>query len=375
NHTPNAFQNNPVEALGGIKIYPKRWWGFGAWYRIHLNQQSAGHFNPNDFNTQINQISGIFVPGRGVVIVPGTTRPATANGLPLGFVPSDDPHGFGFQLFAGHRNAREPIELPNHPPVVSLAASSATVTMPANCPAGQIPREGCTPSSASVQLTATATDPDGDTLLYTWSTTGGRVTGDGPNVAWDLSGAAPGTYTATVEVDDGCGCISYANTSVTVTACDCVPAPTPLPTPEATPVPTPEATPVPPTARKFDEYGNIKRNDEKARLDNFANELQANPGAQGYIIGYGGRTSRPGEGQARADRAKDYLVNSRGIEAGRLVTVDGGYNEEPTTELWIVPSGATPPTASPTLTPDQVKPARVRRTTRRGHRRGRDDEE
>jgi hypothetical protein len=23
--TPNAFNNNPVEALGGVKIYPRRW--------------------------------------------------------------------------------------------------------------------------------------------------------------------------------------------------------------------------------------------------------------------------------------------------------------------------------------------------------------
>src|ERR1041384_6924488 len=26
--TPNAFENSPVEALAGVKIYPARWWGF-----------------------------------------------------------------------------------------------------------------------------------------------------------------------------------------------------------------------------------------------------------------------------------------------------------------------------------------------------------
>jgi hypothetical protein len=92
----------------------------------------------------------------------------------------------------------------------------------------------CTPSGTTVSLTANATDPDGDTLLYTWTTTGGRVTGDGPNVTWDLSGVAPGTYTANVEVDDGCGCISYSSTTVTVDRCDCMPTPVP-------------PTPVPPT--------------------------------------------------------------------------------------------------------------------------------
>ncbi|MDQ3917756.1 MAG: hypothetical protein M3348_04710 [Acidobacteriota bacterium] len=107
----------------------------------------------------------------------------------------------------------------------------------------------------------------------------------------------------------------------------------------------------------FDAYGNIPLGDEQARLDNFGAGLQSLPGAQGFIMSYGGRTSRPDAAQARADRAKDYLVNARGIDAGRLVTVDAGYKEEPTTELWIVPAGAAPPTASPTVDASEVKPA------------------
>src|SRR6266550_745546 len=78
--TPNAFNNNPVDALGGVKIYPARWWGFGLAYRRHLNPQDAGHFNATTFNTAVNNLSGVTVPGRGVVIVPGTTVAATVNG-------------------------------------------------------------------------------------------------------------------------------------------------------------------------------------------------------------------------------------------------------------------------------------------------------
>jgi len=48
----------------------------------------------------------------------------------------------------------------------------------------------------------------------------------------------------------------------------------------------------------------------------------------------------------RANRAKDYLVNTRGIDAGRLVVVDGGCMPELKVELWDRPSGATPPAAS-----------------------------
>jgi len=424
-HTQNAFPNNPVDFLTGIRVYPRRWFGASLWYRAHMNQQGNRIFNKSN-----------------------------ASDFPAGFLRSEDPHGWGFQLFAGRRNERAPIELPNQAPTVSLSSNPSTVRIAASCSADQMPEEGCTPTSSSVQLAASATDPDGDTLLYTWSTTGGRITGDGPNVAWDLSGVAPGTYTATVEVDDGCGCVAFSSTTVTVEACRCIARPTPQPTPCPTitvdcpsgltltgqPITftanvsggNPNVTPTynwtvsagtissgqgtssitvdtaglasgssvtgtvtvggldpsctasnsctaginaPQGPTKFDEYGNIKRNDEKARLDNFANELQAQPGAQGYIIGYGGRRGRAGEAQTRADRAKDYLVSSRGIDAGRLVTVDGGYKEEAWTELWIVPAGATPPTASPTVDASEVKPTRApRRAPRRGRRRG-DDEE
>lgn len=47
---------------------------------------------------------------------------------------------------------------------------------------------------------------------------------------------------------------------------------------------------------------------------------------------------------AWADRAKDYLVNTRGIEQSRIVIVDAGCRDDFTVTLWIVPRGAlTPP--------------------------------
>jgi hypothetical protein len=66
--------------------------------------------------------------------------------------------------------------------------------------------------------------------------------------------------------------------------------------------------------RKFDEYSDLSFEDEKARLDNFAIYLQKNePKFKSYIIVYAGQRTPSGEAQARAKRAKDYLVKVRGI--------------------------------------------------------------
>lgn len=112
-----------------------------------------------------------------------------------------------------------------------------------------------------------------------------------------------------------------------------------------------------PKPRKFDEYGGPPA-ERTENLINFEIQLLREPGAQAYIITYGGRTSRPGEAKAAADKAKDYLVNTRGSEAARIVTVDGGYREQPSVELWIVPEGASPPAPTPTVDAKDVKPPR-----------------
>ncbi|HKP38977.1 MAG TPA: hypothetical protein VJT71_19115 [Pyrinomonadaceae bacterium] len=403
--TPNSFEQNPVDAIIGLRAYPARWWSIGGWFRENLNPQ-GDRFLFSDPT------------------------------YPVGFQRTDDAHGFGFQVTAGHRNERTPAVLPNQAPTVSVAASTGTVTLP--CQPGYHSSSGSCPTAATgtVGITTTASDPDGDTLLYTYSTTGGRITGDGANVSWDLSGLAPGTYTATVEVDDGCGCVSFSSTSVTVAACpDCVPdlvCPTvtvscPDAVDEKSPATftanfspgTPSVTEtynwtvsagtitsgqgtssitvdttgaggnsitatvevggVDPScnrtasctvqvrpvsiARKFDEYGNIRFNDEKARLDNYAIQLQNEPTAQGTIIGYG---SCGTEGMTRANRAKDYLVNTRGIDSGRIMVVDGGCMPELKVELWVVPSGAAQPTAAGTVSPCPDCKPRPRRRRGRG---------
>jgi hypothetical protein len=100
--------------------------------------------------------------------------------------------------------------------------------------------------------------------------------------------------------------------------------------------------------RKFDEYADISVEDEKARLDNFAIYLLKN-GSQfkGYIIAYTGQKMSSGKAQARAKRAKDYLVKVRGIEESRIVTINGGCRERLEVELYALPSAMSPPTPTP----------------------------
>ena len=95
--------------------------------------------------------------------------------------------------------------------------------------------------------------------------------------------------------------------------------------------------------RKFDEFPDISRNDEKARLDNFGIELQNDPTSTGYVIVYPGRTSKRAEVQDHFGRVIEYLVNSRGMDRSRIKTIEGPKRDQLHVELWITPQGATAP--------------------------------
>ncbi|MFN2415665.1 MAG: hypothetical protein ABR603_11010 [Pyrinomonadaceae bacterium] len=120
------------------------------------------------------------------------------------------------------------------------------------------------------------------------------------------------------------------------------------------------APPIPSPTRGIDEYGNIPFEDEKARLDNFAIELQNDPTAKDHVTCYGGRVGRAGAARRRCERAKRYLVGHRRIPAAQIVAVDGGYREDLTVTLWIVPEGATPVQPTPTVDPREVRFVRGR---------------
>src|ERR1043166_9344916 len=112
--------------------------------------------------------------------------------------------------------------------------------------------------------------------------------------------------------------------------------------------------------RPFDDFGDVNCENEMARLDNFAVQLQNAPAAKGLIVVYGGRRFRgrlpmEGEADARAARLKTYLVGRRGIPKDQIMVVNWGYTEEWRGQLWIVPHGATIPDREPTIPINEIK--------------------
>ena len=288
------------------------------------------------------------------------------------------------------------------PPNLTLAADPQVITV---C-------EGAGPAVVNLNARVTSDTP----VSYRWSSSAGRIEGDGQTVTWDLAGLQPGIYKAYVDIETGAAgdaCQAFSSTAVVVNRC---PPPQPVcptvgiicperveagqvltfssnvsgGTPGVNPIynwtvsagrilegqgtPTIKVDttglegqsvtaslsmggytldcsasctvqfPVPVQCRKFDEFPAIARNDEKARLDNYAIELQNDPSSTAYVIVYPGRRGRPTDVQRHTARIVDYLVNSRGVNSQRIITIVGPTRDDLLVELWLCPQGAKPPT-------------------------------
>jgi hypothetical protein len=195
-------------------------------------------------------------------------------------------------------------------------------------------------------------------LNFTWSVSPANakiLTNTENRITVDSTGLAGQNVTATLVVDDGSGepaCRQTAQASTFI------------------PPPPPRENP----SRQFDVCCSCSFDDQKARLDNLAVELQNDPSTTTYVIAYGGRSSRTGQADLLGARARDYLVAQRGIDQSRIMVINGGFREEDCVELWIVPRGAAPPQATPTVQAGDVRPSGGSGPAprRRGRRRGRD---
>src|SRR5436190_10337941 len=224
------------------------------------------------------------------------------------------------------------------------------------------------PCPFPVNVSAPSTVNDGDLITFTsdvsyagsapvnyaWSVAPGAakiVSGAGTaTITVDSTGLGGQRVTATLTADDGSGdplCRQTAQASTNVVA----------------------KTPPPVECRQFDQFPSVAFDDDKARFDNLAIELQNSPDATAYIIIYAGQRSRTGQTDALGKRSMDYLTVQRGVSANRLVFINGGYREQDFFEIWLCPPGAHPPQPTPTVQPGDIKPAQERTRPRKPRRR------
>ena len=230
-----------------------------------------------------------------------------------------------------------------------------------------------------VTFSATASGAEG--AAFTWSTTGGTLSSTtGAEVTLDTTGLAAGTVTVSVNVsttktrcDQPCPGGS-CSTSVTVT----VSKPPDIP------------PPLSPCGPIFFPYNSARINNEhKACLDEIALRMQQDPRASLVIDGHRDSSERVGISLTRANNARDYLVNEKGVDTARITVRNfgdtcphdsGDPNLNRRVEFWIVPadgrasdidglkkcaSGATPSV----ITTEEPAPSVERRPARRVPRR------
>lgn len=180
------------------------------------------------------------------------------------------------------------------------------------------------------KITATASDPDNDTLTYTWKASGGQIVGTGPNVEFDSNGLAAGNYTISGHVDDSKGGTADCSASVDV-----------------------QAPPPPPQASKVNQCdyhaAGVARTDNECKriLDDVALRLKNDPKTTAVIIGFADpKEPRAAKlAQSRADNAKAFLAE-KGVDASRIQTRTGkaeagAGQANRRVDIILVPEGAT----------------------------------
>lgn len=235
----------------------------------------------------------------------------------------------GLSLLFGGGGEEMPEPVPPPAPVANQPPSITCVTDKTQL----LPGENAT-------ITATASDPEGDPISYTWSSSAGSVTGTGNRVTLSLDGAAPAsTATITVRATDTHGNTATSDCAVTVMA----------------PAAQPEAVSC--LAGGFPRNLSRLTNVDKACLDDVATRLKSDPRARVIVVGHADRreSSPTRISDQRASAVKAYLVTA-GVDGSRITTRSSGSSKLLDTgtdmsaqqrnrrvEVWFVPEGAKEP--------------------------------
>jgi outer membrane protein OmpA-like peptidoglycan-associated protein len=180
NHPPIA-----VCSASPVSVYA----GSGDSVAVHVNASDPD----NDLLTYSYTATGGTVEGTGPDARWSTT--GLGAGTYTATVKADDGRG-GTASCAADIKVEE---RPNHPPVISCAPDRSPI----------LPGEHAT-------IISTASDPDNDPLTYSYTATGGQITGSGAQVQFDGTGLQPGSYTVKCMVSDGRGGNADASTTIEV---------------------------------------------------------------------------------------------------------------------------------------------------------------
>lgn len=191
-----------------------------------------------------------------------------------------------------------------------------------------------TPQACAIEVIGPSSVNPGTPLVFKVKVTGELPTAT-PEYKWYLSlgtiSKGEGTGEITIDTTGLAGLTLTATAELTGAPSDCK---------NVASITTTITTPPLPSC-SFDQYGDIKFENEKARLDNFVIQILNSSQARGLILMYAGKETFKGEAAYRLQRAKSYLSNVRGLEPSRIIAVDCGFVKELTAILYVVPDGVT----------------------------------
>ena len=220
------------------------------------------------------------------------------------------------------------------------------------------PTIGCSANPSSINpgdsstITSTGVSPQNRPLTYSYSTTGGTVSGNSNTATLSTTGVAPGTITVTCNVVDDKGQTATQNTTVTVNA----PPPPPVVAPKTTSL----------CSLNFER--DTKRptrvdNEAKACLDDLALNLQRSTDSKLYVVGNSATPKVHGRhreadlakrkqkmAEERAVNAKAYLVTEKGVDPSRVMVFTGS-DDSNTVNDTLVPAGADTASMTSSITP------------------------
>ena len=101
--------------------------------------------------------------------------------------------------------------------------------------------------------------------------------------------------------------------------------------------------------------------EDKPRIDRFAEEIKNNKSSIAYIIAYAGSVSYKNEARIRLRCIRDHLKTVHGIASSRLRLIDGGYRVDNTVRLYLVQPGDPTPTPYALVNREAVRMRRAPR--------------